>query len=42
MERRVESVDDMTAAETAPRPMKATGAGVRYCMTAGRIRLGDP
>merc|ERR1719369_2408056 len=30
-----ESVEDMTAADTAPRPKKATAFGVRYCKTAG-------
>jgi len=32
-----ESADDMTAAETAPRPMKVTQGGHRYCMTIGRM-----
>lgn len=31
-----ESVDDITAAEMAPRPRKATKGGVRNWMTAGR------
>jgi hypothetical protein len=26
-----ESVEDITAAETAPRPKNATAGGVRYC-----------
>ena len=30
-----ESVDDMTAAETAPNPKKATAFGVRYCRARG-------
>ena len=30
---------DMTAAETAPRPMNATAVGVKYCKTKGRTRL---
>lgn len=34
-----ESADDMTAAETAPRPKKATQGGVRYCITKGRIKF---
>jgi hypothetical protein len=34
-----ESADDMTAADTAPRPKKDTQVGVRYCMTMGRIRF---
>ena len=32
-----ESVEDMTAAETAPRPKKATAGGVMYCRARGRI-----
>ena len=35
-----ESADDMTAADTAPNPMKATTGGVRYCITRGKIRDG--
>jgi hypothetical protein len=34
-----ESAEDITAAETAPRPMKETAPGVRYCRTNGKIRL---
>lgn len=34
-----ESAEDMTAAETAPRPKKETKSGVRYCKTMGRIML---
>ena len=34
-----ESADDMTAAETAPRPKNDTNAGVRYCRTIGKIIL---
>ena len=30
-----ESVEDMTAAETAPNPKKATAFGVRYCSANG-------
>ena len=30
-----ESVEDMTAAETAPSPKKATALGVRYCRARG-------
>ena len=32
-----ESADDITAAETAPRPKNETKAGVRYCKTIGKI-----
>ena len=31
------SADDITAAETAPRPMNDTATGVRYSKTMGRI-----
>ena len=31
-----ESVEDMTAAETAPSPKKATPLGVKYCKDKGR------
>ena len=34
-----ESADDMTAADTAPRPTKVIGAGQRYCITIGRINF---
>lgn len=34
-----ESADDITAADTAPRPKKETQGGVRYCITIGRIRF---
>jgi len=34
-----ESADDITAALTAPKPMTATGSGVRYWSTNGRINL---
>lgn len=37
-ERIDESDDDMTAAETAPRPTNETAAGVRYCKTIGRTK----
>lgn len=36
-ERMEESVDDITAAATAPKPMKETQVGVRYCRTRGRM-----
>ena len=32
-----ESAEDMTAAETAPRPKNETKAGVKYCKTMGKI-----
>ena len=32
-----ESADDITAADTAPRPKKDTHTGHRYCRTSGRI-----
>jgi hypothetical protein len=35
----LESAEDITAAETAPRPKKETKLGVRYCRTIGRIML---
>ena len=35
-ERMEESADDMTAADTAPKPMKVTAGGHRYCMTMPR------
>lgn len=41
-ERTDESADDMTAAETAPRPMKVTHGGHRYCITIGRIIFSSP
>ena len=34
-----ESADDMTAAETAPKPMNVTQGGHRYCMTFGRMNF---
>lgn len=34
-----ESAEDMTAAETAPRPKNDTKSGVRYCSTIGNIML---
>jgi hypothetical protein len=34
-----ESADDMTAADTAPKPKNETKSGVRYCNTIGRIML---
>ena len=36
-DRREESAEDMTAADTAPRPMTETTGGVRYWSTRGRI-----
>lgn len=36
-ERMDESADDMTAADTAPRPKKETYGGQRYWSTMGRI-----
>ena len=36
-ERMDESADDMTAADTAPSPMKETQLGHRYCITIGRM-----
>lgn len=32
-----ESADDITAADTAPSPMKDTHSGVRYCKTNGKM-----
>lgn len=37
-DRRAESVDDITAAPTAPMPMTEMYGGVRWCRTRGRIR----
>ncbi len=34
-ERMEESAEDMTAADTAPRPITATQVGVRNCITIG-------
>lgn len=34
-----ESVDDITAAETAPRPKKATHCGVKYRKQSGSMSL---
>ena len=34
-----ESADDITAAETAPRPSTATGSGHRNSITKGSINL---
>lgn len=34
-----ESADDITAADTAPRPKKETKSGVKYCKTIGNIML---
>lgn len=33
----LESAEDITAAETAPRPKKDTKSGVRYWSTIGKI-----
>ena len=35
----LESADDITAAETAPRPNTETNPGVRYRITNGKISL---
>ena len=37
-ERRAESVDDITAAATAPMPMTEMYGGVRYCRESGKIK----
>ena len=34
-----ESADDITAAETAPSPMKETAVGHRYCKTSGSANM---
>jgi len=36
-ERIEESAEDITAAETAPRPKYATKSGQRFCITMGNI-----
>ena len=36
-----ESVEDMTAAETAPKPMNATHDGVRYWIKRKRYSRGE-
>lgn len=36
-ERIEESADDITAADTAPKPKKETNGGQRCCRTMGRI-----
>jgi len=41
-ERTDESAEDMTAAETAPRPMNVTHGGHKYCITIGRIIFSSP
>lgn len=38
-ERKLESAEDMTAADTAPSPTNDTAVGVRYCSTIGRISV---
>lgn len=35
----LESADDITAADTAPRPKNDTQSGVRYCKTIGSTIL---
>lgn len=37
-----ESVDDMTAAATAPIPMTEMKDGVRYCRVSGRTMVWSP
>lgn len=37
-----ESAEDMTAADTAPRPKKDTYTGQRCCSTIGRIMSASP
>jgi hypothetical protein len=32
------SADDITAADTAPKPITATGTGVRNCITIGNAK----
>lgn len=38
-ERTLESAEDITAAETAPKPKNETKSGVKYWSTIGRIML---
>lgn len=38
-ERTDESADDITAADTAPKPKNDTKSGVKYCKTIGKIIL---
>jgi hypothetical protein len=38
-ERMEESAEDMTAADTAPSPMKDMKGGHRYCRHMGRMRF---
>ena len=38
----LESLEDITAAEFAPSPMKHTAVGVRYCSTIGSIIEASP
>lgn len=38
-DRTEESADDITAADTAPRPKNDTKSGVKYCKTIGNIIL---
>jgi len=37
-----ESAEDMTAAETAPRPINVTHGGHKYCITIGKIIFSSP
>lgn len=37
-----ESAEDITAAETAPKPINATADGVKYCKTKGSTRVASP
>ena len=34
-----ESAEDITAADTAPSPTKATAVGIKYCKTSGSTNL---
>ncbi len=36
-ERMEESAEDITAADTAPKPINETHGGHRYCITIGKI-----
>ena len=38
-DRKLESAEDMTAADTAPSPTNDTAVGVRYWSTMGRINV---
>jgi hypothetical protein len=39
VDKMAESVDDITAAEIAPIPMRAIGSGQRYSITSGKAYL---